>query len=129
MSFDCIWRNGNIWKSLLHKFIYVPQLLIFNVLVVLCIVCVFWPYLSLLFYLHPFLHIYSSKQLEQITAKMTLKLLQDIGVFNVNVLFTFLNVYSLNSNNESQHSHCNSWLFLTPTSSLLNSALVKSALS
>ena len=129
MSFDCIWRNGNIWKSLLHKFIYVPQLLIFNALVVLCIVCVFWPYLSLLFYLHPFLHIYSSKQLEQITAKMTLKLLQDIGVFNVNVLFTFLNVYSLDSNNESQHSHRNSWLFLTPTSSLLNSALVKSALS
>ena len=45
---------------------------------------------------------------------MTLKLLQDIGVLNVNVLFTFLNVYTLDSNNDSQHSHRISWYFLTP---------------
>ena len=34
---------------------------------------------------------------------MILKLLEDIGVFNVNALFTFLNVCSLNSNNDLQH--------------------------
>ena len=59
---------------------------------------------------------------------MTLKLLQDNGVLNVNVLLAFLNVYSLDSNNDSQHSHCESWHFLTPTSSLLNSTLVSSFL-
>ena len=41
---------------------------------------------------------------------MTLKLLQDIGAFDVNVWFTFLKSYSLNSNN-----------YLHTTSSLLNS--------
>ena len=56
---------------------------------------------------------------------MALKLLQNIGVSNVNVLVTFLNVYALDSNNDSQHSHRKSWHFLTP-SSLLNSALVSS---
>ena len=55
---------------------------------------------------------------------MTLKLLQNIGVSNVNVLVTFLNVYALDSNNDSQHSHPKSWHFLTPSS--LNSALVSS---
>ena len=59
---------------------------------------------------------------------MTLKLLQDIEVFNINVLLTFLNVYSLDNNNDSQHSHRKSWRFLTPTSSMLNSTLVSSFL-
>ena len=49
---------------------------------------------------------------------MALKLLQDIGVFNVNVLYTFLNVCFLDSN----------WHFLIPTASLLNSTLVTSFL-
>ena len=53
---------------------------------------------------------------------MTLKLLQDMGVFNVNVFFTLLNKYSLDINNDSQHSHGEPWHSLTPTSSLLNSA-------
>ena len=44
---------------------------------------------------------------------MTLKLMQNIGVFNVNVLFPFLNVYSLDSNNDLQHLHRESWYFLT----------------
>ena len=48
---------------------------------------------------------------------MTLKLLQGIGVFNVNVLFTFLNAYSLVSSNDLQHSHRKSWHLLTSTSS------------
>ena len=60
---------------------------------------------------------------------MTLKLLQDNRVFNVNVSFIFLNVHSLDSNNELQHSHRKSWHFLTSTSSLLNSAFVSSFLS
>ena len=47
---------------------------------------------------------------------MTLKLLQDIGVINVNVLFTFLNVYSLVSNNGLQHLHHEYWHFSTATS-------------
>ena len=54
--------------------------------------------------------------------------MQDIGVVNVDVLFTILNVYSLDSNNDSQHPHCKSWHFVTPTSSLLNSALASSFL-
>ena len=40
-----------------------------------------------------------------------------------------LNVYSFDSNNDSQHPHCKSWHFVTPTSSLLNSALASSFLS
>ena len=59
---------------------------------------------------------------------MILKLLQDIGFFNVNALFTFLNVCSLNSNNDLQHFHRKSWHFLTHISSLLNSTLVSSFL-
>ena len=47
---------------------------------------------------------------------MTLKLLKDIGVFNVAFLFTFLNVYSLDSNNDSEHLHHKPWHFVTPTS-------------
>ena len=43
---------------------------------------------------------------------MILKLLQDIGVFNVDVLFTFLNIYFLGRNNALQHSHRKSWQFL-----------------
>ena len=62
--------------------------------------------------------IYSCKKAEQIKTFMTLKLLQDIGVFNVNVLYTFLNVCFLDSN----------WHFLIPTASLLNSTLVTSFL-
>ena len=54
--------------------------------------------------------------------------MQDIGVVNVDVLFTILNVYSFDSNNDSQHPHCKSWHFVTPTSSLLNSALASSFL-
>ena len=57
---------------------------------------------------------------------MTLKLLQDFGVFNVNVLFTFLNLYSLDINNNSQHLHHKSSHFLAPTSSFLNSPLFRS---
>ena len=59
---------------------------------------------------------------------MILKQLQDIGLFNVKALFTFLNVHFLDSNNDSQHSLSKSWHFLTPTSSLLNSPLVNSFL-
>ena len=66
----------------------------------------------------------SSKHPEQITTYLTLKLLPDIGVFNVNVLLTFLNVYSLDSKNDLQHSHRESWHFLTRTSSLLHSSFV-----
>ena len=54
--------------------------------------------------------------------------MQDIGVFNVNVLFPFLNVCSLDSNNDLQHSHRVYWHFLAPTSSLLNSTLGSSFL-
>ena len=49
---------------------------------------------------------------------MTLKILQDIGVFNVSVLFTFLNVYSLDGKSDSQHSPresrhpCNTYFFI-----------------
>ena len=39
--------------------------------------------------------------------------MQNIGVFNVNVLFPFLNVYSLDNNNDLQHLHHESWHFLT----------------
>ena len=55
---------------------------------------------------------------------MRLKLLQDIGVFNVNVSKTFLSVCSLDSNNNFQHLLRESWHFLRATSSLLNSTLV-----
>ena len=54
--------------------------------------------------------------------------MQDIGVFNLNVLFTFLNVCSLDSNNDSQHSHRDFWHFQTHTSLLVNSTLVSSFL-
>ena len=48
---------------------------------------------------------------------MTLKLLQDRRVFNVNVfLFTFLDAYSVDSNCDSQHWHRKFWHFLTPFS-------------
>ena len=50
--------------------------------------------------------------ISRLSIKVWLTILQDVGVFNVNVLFTLLNVYSLNSNNDLQHSHCKSWHFL-----------------
>ena len=56
--------------------------------------------------------LFFSKKSAQITIQMRLKLLQDLGAFNVNVLCRLFNVYSLNSNN---YSHT--------TSSLLNIAL------
>ena len=72
--------------------------------------------------------LYSSKQPKQLMTYMTLKLLQYIRVFDVNILFTFLNVNSLDINNNSQHFHRKSWHFLTCTSSVLNSGLVSSLL-
>ena len=51
--------------------------------------------------------------------------MEDIKVFNLNVLFTFLNVYSLDINNDLQRWHCKSWHFLTPASSLLNSGCLE----
>ena len=71
---------------------------------------------------------YSFKQSEQATAKVTLKLLQDIEVFNLKALLTFLNVNSFDNNNESQHSHRHSWYYSIIASSLLNSTLVSSLL-
>ena len=56
--------------------------------------CLYTLTLSLNLVLHtPVSPMYSYKQPEQILKQMTLTLLQDIGAFNVNVLFTFLNVY------------------------------------
>ena len=46
---------------------------------------------------------------------MTLKLLQDMEVFNVDILFTFLNVYSLDSNNDWHHLQLKFQHFLKPT--------------
>ena len=46
---------------------------------------------------------------------MTLKLLQDMEVFNVDILFTFLNVYSLDSNNDWHHLQLKCQHFLKPT--------------
>ena len=91
--------------------------------------CLYTLTLSLNLVLHtPVSPMYSYKQPEQILKQMTLTLLQDIGAFNVNVLFTFLNVYFLDIDNDSQHSPHKSGYFLKPTSSLLSSALVSSFL-
>ena len=126
MPFDHIWRNKNILKEPF------PQICIcsstFNFWCFGCFMhCLYTVTQSLNLVLPTLISPkYSSKQPEQIKTKMTLKLLQDIRVFNVNVLFTFLNVYSLDSNNDSQHLHGKSWHFLTPISSLLNSTLVSS---
>ena len=46
---------------------------------------------------------------------MTLKLLQDMELFNVDILFTFLNVYSLDSNNDWHHLQLKFQHFLKPT--------------
>ena len=45
---------------------------------------------------------------------------KDFNIFSASSEIT-KNVYSLNSKNDSQHSHHKSCHFLTPTSSLLNS--------
>ena len=50
--------------------------------------------------------------------------MQHVGVFNVNIVFTFLNVHCLNRRNDSQHSLYKSWHFLRPTFSLVNFDLV-----
>ena len=121
-------ETGIFWRTLFHKFVYVPQLLIAEALV--CFICCLYT-LTLSFNLvfpSPVSPIYSSKQPEEITTYMILKLMQSIGVFNVNVLFTFFNVCSLDSNNDLEHSHRVSWYFLTHISSMLNSSLVSSFL-
>ena len=127
MSFDRIWRGGNIFKEPL------PQIRIcsstFNCWCsgyFMCCLHTLTLYLNLVLPT-PVSPIHSSKQPEQITTEMTLKLMQDIGEL-MWMFFTCLSVYSLDSKNESQHCHRESLHFLTPTSSLLNSALVSSFL-
>ena len=74
-------ETGILHKSLLHKFLYVPQILIVDALVVLC-ARLYTLTLSLNLVLPtPISPIYSFKQPEQMTAYMTLKLLQDVGGF------------------------------------------------
>ena len=99
------------WKSVIHKFVYVPQ---FSFCCSGWFMCYLYTVtLSINFALPPRVSaLFFSKKSAQITIQMRLKLLQDLGAFNVNVLCRLFNVYSLNSNN---YSHT--------TSSLLNIAL------
>ena len=58
-------ETGIFWRSLFRKFLYVPQLLFFDALVVLCVICVLSPYLLILHCLHPFLQYILSKELSK----------------------------------------------------------------